>query len=89
MDVRAFLVANPQPSILVQPSYGAFNDPTRLAKAAAVLASLPTEYRPYQMPSQFAAMIGRVVGRITLQHIGSLLGSTPLASNRRNGLHQR
>ena len=88
MDVRALLVADAKPPILVQPRKCTFDYPTLLSEAAAVSGPTLTDQGLDQSCSQLFSVTSRNITGITQKCIWPLLGPTPFAANVGNRFRQ-
>ena len=89
VDVGPLLVADAEPSELVQPTSGAFHRPAGLAQAALVVdPPLRQDRLDAEFPQPLAVRLG-VVGQIALHGVGLLPGVPDLARDRRDGVEQR
>lgn len=89
MDVCPLLVTNAKSAILMQPRQRSFNDPSCLTQTTTMITAPLTKHRLDRTPSQFAMMLSRMVGRVSLKNLGSFPGPTPLATDGRYRIHQR
>ncbi len=88
MNVGSPLVANSQPSELVQPCQGSLHHPPMDAEATPVLGEALGQdrldpQRPQRPPVRF-----RVIGSVSLNLVWSPAWTSSLTPNGRNGLHQ-
>ena len=84
MNVRAAFVTNSQSPILMQPGYGAFDDPADLAQAASVRVTSPCQSRLNAQRDERIAMRLRVVGAVAINCFGAMARSSRFAFDRRN-----
>jgi hypothetical protein len=89
VDVVAALVADPQPSVLVQPGDRALDDPSRCAEAGAVPALGPGDLRLNVTPAQFAAALAGVVGTVAVQAARPAPRSSSASAHRRDRVDER
>ena len=89
MNDRQALEADTQTAEVMQPSVGALDDPTGLAKAAAVRFATSGELGGDTGGVQGSAVLVVVVAAVGLDHGGFGQRSAPLAADRWDGLDQR
>ena len=89
MNVGAPLVANAQPSELVQPCQGSLHHPPMDAQATPVLGKALSQNRLDTQRSQRAPVRFRVISSVSLNLVWSPAWTSSLTPNGRNGLHQR
>ncbi len=88
MNVGSPLVANAQPSELVQPGHGSLHYPPMDSEATPVLGKSLGQDRLYPQRPQRAPMRFRVISSVSLNLVWSPAWTSSLAPNWRNGLHQ-
>ncbi len=88
MNVGSPLVANAQPSELVQPCQGSLHHPPMDAEATPVLGKALGQDRLYPQRPQRAPMRFRVICSVSLNSVWSPAWASSLAPNGRNGFHQ-
>jgi len=89
MNVGAPFVAHAQSPKLMQPTAGAFDDPTVDAQSASVLrVTLGQERLDSTLPQGLAVRL-RVVGAIGVRTFGAAFGRAGLSANRWNGINQQ
>lgn len=88
MDVCQSLITDPQSAELMQPSKGAFDDPTVRTESTAIGCVAFGENRLDVPFAQLIAVGLRVVPAVALHAVRSSAGSARLATDRRNAIYQ-
>jgi len=88
MHVVEAFVPNGEPSIPMEPSDGAFDDPARAAEMAAVRGMTTRDQRLDAAREQGLAQAPGVIGAIALHDRDATAGTPGAAAQRRNGIHQ-
>jgi hypothetical protein len=89
MNIVTSFIANTKSAELMKPRQRAFYHPAVASQSAAMLGTPFANQRGNRTRPQLAAMRFRIISAIALNNFGSSTGPTPLASDRRNRVHQR
>ena len=89
MDVIAAFVANSETAELMEPSDRSFHHPTSLPQSTAMFRVPTSQVRSNATTAEFVAVRLRIVAPVALHALGPLAWTARLASQRRNGFHQR
>ena len=89
VNIGATLVADPQPSVLMQPTDCAFHDPTKDPQTAAVFGIAPRDQRHDATLGEFLPMRVGIIRPIRQEFSRPLHGASNLAGNRWDGIYQR
>ena len=89
MEVRAYLVADPQSLELVKPGEGSFNDPTGLAEAGAVGDAATGEPRSDTAIAKDAPVLVVVVAPVSEEPARTSAGPAAQTANGRDCFQER
>ena len=89
MNIVTSFVADTKPAELVKPRQSAFYYPPGASQSTAMLCTPFANQGENRTGAQLAAMRFGIISTIPLKDLRSSEGPTPLASDRRNPIHQR